>query len=423
MVALMTGLSLFILREYLRTFCYERERGRQVWIRWFIFGGWQIATILGLINLPVYGIISLNILFVLFVTFNYKGSLFRKIAFTSVYISIWILLEFLVGDIFIILGMDYMSQELMGSLLSKILLLAMVKELQLFFYNDKIRDLPHSYNMVLMLIPTGSIFVVYNIFMMSSILYKGYRIFLSFGALIIMLIINILIFTIYLKLSEDLELRQRNVVYKQEIEFYSKYIEEKKNTMLEFRKAKHDLKHQLIYLLELSERRDYDELVAYLEKLIVKEPLDIVTIARTDNSVIDALVNYKYATAKRHGIDFKVTLDVPMRMTYNNTDLCIILGNALDNALEANIRSNIDKHYIKLQMRLDVKNLVIIVENSFDGYIKRNKEGRLLSLKRNKENHGIGLQSIQNSVEIYNGFMKPDIQNNVFKLKIVLFEI
>lgn len=101
--------------------------------------------------------------------------------------------------------------------------------------------------MALVLIPLGSMFVVYTSFFMSVNSHRPLSVLWSFASLIIMLFINILIFTIYIKLSEDMELRQKNVVYKQEIDLYNKHIEEKENSMLEFRKARHNLKNQLIF--------------------------------------------------------------------------------------------------------------------------------------------------------------------------------
>lgn len=363
-----------------------------------------------------------SVLVVVLVAFNYEGPLVKRFVFAIVYNSVWMLMEFIVVFAFMVMGMDYAEQELMGSLFSKILLLLLVKALKHFFCNEKIQELPHSYNMGLLLIPLGSMFVVYTSFVMSADNPKALYTFWSFISFLIMLIINILIFTIYLKLSEDLELRQKNVVYKQEIDLYNKHIEEKQNSMLEFRKARHDLKNQLIYLLQLSENREYNELQQFLEKLIEKAPFDSLTIAKTENSIVDALINYKYTIARRFGIEFTVKLEIPMQLPFDSADLCIILGNALDNALEANRESKVEKRYIKLIMRMDRYNLVITVENSFDGHINRDRNGKILTGKTDRINHGIGLDSIQKSVDKYCGIMKTSVTEGVFLLKILLYK-
>jgi two-component system, LytTR family, sensor histidine kinase AgrC len=422
-MALLTAcLAAGILKEYFGTYLEKKKKCWVSKVRWSIFIVWQICSILDIIRKPIYIVLLVRVLVVLLVAFNYEGHLYKKTLFTIIYNSVCMLIEFLVGYIFIAFGLNYASQELLGPLLSKILLLFLVKELKRFFCNGKIQELPHSYNMILIIIPLGSMFVVYTSFAMSVANPKLIHILWSFASLLIMLLINIIIFTIYLKLSENLELRKKNIVYKQEIDLYSMHIEEKEHSMQEFHKARHDLKNQLIYLLQLSENKNYIELEQFLENLIEKAPFDGLTIAKTDNSIVDALVNYKYTIVRRFGIDFTVKLEIPMQLPFDSADLCIILGNALDNALEANIRSKIGRRYIKLIMRMDINNLVIVVENSFDGHINRNKKGKMLTVKTDRINHGMGLDSIQKSVNKYHGIMKTSFTEWVFSLEILLYK-
>mgnify|MGYP005753069609 FL=1 len=385
---------------------------------------WQICSMQIVTKLTNYTVLFLSIFAVLVVTFNYKGHLLKKILFTVVYNSIWLLMEVLTVYIFIALGLNYTAQNILGSLLSKVLLLILVMTLKRFWGDENIKELSHSYNMILVMIPLGSMFVVYTSFYMSAESKKIINVFLSFISLMVMFLINILIFYVYLKLSEDFELRQKNIAYEQEIYLYSKHIEEKEHSMLEFRKVKHDLKNQLIFLLDRCKKNEYEELEIFLQEMIEKTPYEELTIAKTDNLVVDALVNYKYSIAKQFGIDFKINLDIPTRLPFDNTDLCILIGNALDNALEANMKDEIKKRYIKLKMRMDSDNLVIIVENSFNGKIKTDRKGKVMTIKKNKtEEHGLGLESIQKTVNKYHGFAKVSYTENVFVLNILLYSI
>lgn len=418
---LMSCFSAWILKEYLDTFLIKIKMNWKIIAIWGFFILWQICSTLNIIKLPDYDILVLSVLAVLLVSLNYEGRIFRKTVFTLVYNSIWMLTEILLVFIFIAIGLDYDTQELLGSLLSKVFLFVIVEALKHFFGNEKIKELPRSYNMILVLIPLGSMFVVYTSFFMSANSQKSFSVLWSFASLVIMLFINILIFTIYLKLSEDMELREKNVVCKQEIDLYNRHIEEKENSMLEFRKAKHDLKNQLIFLLERCEKKVYKEVELFLEQLIEKAPFDSLTISKTDNSVVDALVNYKYTIAKRFGIEFIVKLEIPMILPFENADMCIVLGNALDNAMEANIRADIEKRYVKLNMRMDMNNLVIVIENSFNGQISKDKKGKILTIKTNKINHGFGLDSIQKVVNKYHGFMRTSYTETVFTIEILLY--
>lgn len=258
--------------------------------------------------------------------------------------------------------------------------------------------------------------------MFSSEIHSYKYIYISFTSLLIIFFVNILIFRIYLKLSQDFELRRKNSVYKQEIEMYSKYILEKENSMLEYRKMKHDLKNQLIYLLNLIEEKEGQKASEFLNGILKGETFDNIIIAQTDNLAIDAIVNYKYSLARKYGIKFKCKLNVPMRIPYDDTDLCIILGNALDNAIEGCMRSiKAEERYIDLIVHLDRKNLIILVRNSFDGKILKTKNGHLITTKNDNNNHGLGIDSIKRTTNKYHGTVIIDTENNCFKLKIVLY--
>lgn len=422
MLLFIAVISVGIVWDYFQIFLGAYKKRKANWCRWCIFFIWQIVSVSDIIKLPSYVVLIINVLVVFLLTFNYEGKILHKAVFTILYNSIWLLLEIWVINIFYALRINVNSYEGFEIILSKIILFLVVNSLKRFFCNENIRELPHSYNMALMVIPAGSMFVVYSSFMMSTHGYNIWHMFSSFASLLIMLIINILIFRIYLKLSEDLELRQKNILYEQEMDLYDKHIEEKENSMAEIRKARHDLKNQLVYLMELSENKEYTELEEFLKELIETEPFGNLTISKTENSVVDALVNYKYSIAKKYGIKFDVKLEVPIRLPYNSSDICIILGNALDNALEANNRANIENPYIKLIMRMDVKNLIIVIENSFDGHIKRDCDGNIITVKEDSINHGIGLGSIKKSVDKYHGFMKTYDKDKKFILKVVLYD-
>lgn len=85
----------------------------------------------------------------------------------------------------------------------------------------------------------------------------------------------------------------------------------------------------------------------------------ISTITNSGNIVIDSLIGYWYVTAKNKGIDFTVTISIPMKMPFKGADICLILGNLLENAVEAAEKVN-EKKYIKIQIKYDKNNLLIL---------------------------------------------------------------
>ena len=160
-----------------------------------------------------------------------------------------------------------------------------------FFNNKKIKDLPIGYSALLMLVSIGSMFVIYNFFMLSSRGQDQLYVDESVVVLMIMLIINFIIYNLYVKLAEELEIRKYNTVYAQQLELYKKYTQEKEELFLETRKSRHDIKQHYIFLLRMLEKQKYQKCIDYLEGLLDKSIFSGDGIAKTDNIVVDALVN------------------------------------------------------------------------------------------------------------------------------------
>ena len=94
--------------------------------------------------------------------------------------------------------------------------------------------------------------------------------------------------------------------------------------------------------------------------------LSISEVANSGNIVIDSLLGYWYVTAQKKGIDFSLNIKVPMKMEFKGADICLILGNLLENAVEAAEKAK-KKKYIKIQMKYDRGNLLIFLMNSYQG--------------------------------------------------------
>ena len=93
----------------------------------------------------------------------------------------------------------------------------------------------------------------------------------------------------------------------------------------------------------------------------------------------------------------------------------------MDNAIEAGLRGNVPTPYVDLKMKYDCGNLIAIIENSFDGKIRKNQSGRILTRKHKFENHGIGMESMRKAAEKYHGFFNIEHDEGKFCLKIILY--
>ena len=140
----------------------------------------------------------------------------------------------------------------------------------------------------------------------------------------------------------------------------------------------------------------------------------------TGNIVTDSLVEYWQRTAENVGIEFQAELSIPMEMPFKGADISLILGNLLENAAEGAGKAR-ERKYIKLKVKYDKKNLLIVVENSYGGELIKVKE-ELRTTKKDAANHGIGLASVRRAVRKYQGIVTvDDTMPERFLVRVVLY--
>lgn len=180
---------------------------------------------------------------------------------------------------------------------------------------------------------------------------------------------------------------------------------------------RHDLRHQLTVLLELNNQGYNTKLADYLHTLIKKIPADRETIF-CENYAVNAVSSYYAALASNENIHVDLQFAVPKILESSvESDLCIIVGNLLENAMEACIKMKNNNKFIHLQSLMEYNTFVMTVNNSFEGSIRK-KDGVILSSKRNGE--GIGLASIEAVAKKHGGAARFESKDGVFSSSIYL---
>lgn len=414
---LVASLSVKVLTLYFGIFFEIKNKS----IHFFLCGiyfFWQL--IIGRIFIfPAYMNVIISVILTCMICTAYEGGFLQKVVFSVLINAIWMLAEFLVGYVFILSGIDYKAPQFSGSVLSKIFIIVLVWFLKKFFHNENIRNLSNKHNVVLLLIPVGSMFVLYNIFMLSVVTNGSNHIIRSVLCLLIVLGVNIIIFWLYLNLSIEKELQRCNTVYAQQLELCNQHMREKQADFMEFRNARHDMKQHFIVLMEMLDEGRNEEATEYLSKLVNEKIFGQIGISRTDNIIVDSLVNAKYSHAVRQKIKFEADIHIPMQLPFKGADICILIGNILDNAIEASVQLKEEERYIGFFMKYEKNYLVITVMNSFNGKLVRNGTGKIMTNKGEPENHGIGLESVRKIAEKYHGSVVIEEKGN-FKIKVVL---
>lgn len=196
-----------------------------------------------------------------------------------------------------------------------------------------------------------------------------------------------------------------------------KHCEEVENMYRQMRGVKHDLKHHIQTMKAHLIMNQYKELEEYLNEL--DEDLDIVdTVIKTGNIRIDAVLNSKLAVARARGININAKAIVPAELEINEVDICVIIGNLLDNAIEAcEKEKEKDKQFIRVYIDILKQQLYIYISNSMTNDIQKSG-GRYITTKNGS--HGFGLLRIDRVVKKYGGYLNRQHEEGVFATEIML---
>ncbi len=176
----------------------------------------------------------------------------------------------------------------------------------------------------------------------------------------------------------------------------------------------HDLHNHIGVLRQFLTHEKYGEAVRYLDEL--QAPVrNLTATVWTGDETADYLINSKAAAAEAAGIRFQVQVEFPRRTNIRSVDLCAILGNLLDNAIEAARQvPDPSRRTAALTIRRIHQMLVIKVENSFSS-VPVQENGELKTTKTEGGLHGWGLKSAQAAAEKYDGMVQAGVSGEVFR--------
>ena len=214
------------------------------------------------------------------------------------------------------------------------------------------------------------------------------------------------------------ERAMRQVLQRQQLKLQVGYYQTMERQYRELRGIRHDLKNHILSLSSLLRERRIAEAREYLQQLSDQGDLTEGKI-RTGNQVADAILDAKYQEAMLWGIDFQCNLKLPEGHRINDFDLCIILGNAVDNALEAcrAIETPGRHKYVYIQSAIINRYFVLEVKNSMGQQSVITQS--LKSTKQTRQWHGIGLANLEAAVEKYQGVMELTAESYTFCLSIM----
>lgn len=389
-----------------------------------------IATII----ITVLTIIEFNINIKLFICilitytlykFNYEVDKWKNIFISLLYWMLLIGFDSIGLSIVVILNsIKDMSQLLSNNVLrleliviSKSLLLALIPILKIIKLNVRINKKEYIHITIPIVANIISIIVIYGfIFQDTSIDPKESMIILIVS--IVLLLSNISLVSIAGKIVKDNNLRIENKITKEKMDMQYKYYFNLQEYQLKTRKLYHDMNNHIMCIKNIY---GGNELADKYIKDIDNQIRDCNPIFNTQNVILDVILNEKKSICDTNNIEFLVDVNFSKCNFIEMPDICSIFSNMVDNAIEAcNKTNNINiKRKIKLRGTIVNRFFVIKCENTRvnDVIFKKDK---IITDKKDSLLHGIGISSIKNSVEKYNGNIEIESYDNKFIMTIYI---
>ncbi len=198
-----------------------------------------------------------------------------------------------------------------------------------------------------------------------------------------------------------------------EKEILQKYYAEVENTYAKMRGWRHDYRHHIQTMKVHAAKGEYEEITRYLD-MLDDDLTNVETVVRTGNRMADAILNSKLSLAAEKEIDIKAEAKIPVSLTVSELDLCIIIGNLLDNAMEACMELPPERRLIRLYMEMKGTYLYLALTNTAGGR-KKHSFGTTRG-----EGHGLGLSRVDAVVQKYGGYVTRASEDEAFSTEILL---
>jgi len=321
------------------------------------------------------------------------------------------------GRIFKLTSLELMNDRTLwiaGALLSKFLFLVFANFVRIKYKNQKLL-LRTSFWFLLVVVFAPSLTTAFIIFRLMYNVSDPFIYNIALISCIGLVASSFASMYLYEHVAVQSEILNRQRQYEEQIKSQTKHLDEivaMQNTLRSFR---HDIKNHLAAIKGYFANNDCDGGIEYISK--ISSDITFSQSIDTGNSALDAIIGSKKTLAQKHGITFISTVQIPKQMMIDATDICIIFGNSLDNAIEACDKITSEDKYIKLSVIYDASSVICKISNS----ISKGKKISLKTTKTDKDNHGFGIDNIKKSLSKYNHVIRTSQSDDEFTLSFIIF--
>lgn len=362
------------------------------------------------------------IVFSFAMSFLYKGKTVVKAAISVLAFFIMVVIEIavmfsitLIYKITVAEAVNNLSYRLLGTIVSKALALLIVNIIRLNF-KKKTLYMGASYWILFLLMFISSTITVFLIFRLSYGMNGTHMYNISIICSLGLMLSTFFALYLYEHLAMQNEIIQNQKQYEHHLKEQIKHLDEIVITQNQIKKFKHDFLNYEIGLKSYLENQDCDGAINYLNSLSGNFG-NSENIIETGNAALDAILSAKKVIAETKGISFTTQIQIPQKLDVAPTDMCIIFGNAIDNAIEACEKIKHKRKKIDLTLICQDKRLFCKIVNS----TAELTNSILKTSKSDTQNHGFGLENIRTSLAKYNS--EPTIiqTDDEFTIKFIIF--
>lgn len=235
--------------------------------------------------------------------------------------------------------------------------------------------------------------------------------------MICIILANIMTYYFFTVMNKEYENTIKAKLLEQQNETLKKSIADKDAFVKEMKTVRHDIKNQLLTIMQYANEGKTDEIKEYVNVLTNNYLPNILNYINTNNAAFDAVINSKIAVCSQRNIFMEVNIKQNTDIFILPSEIAVLFGNLLDNAIEA--AKDTDEKRITVDIQKNASYLIIFVSNSIKSSVLKDNKN-LETSKPDKELHGIGIKSIKNIVEKHNGMIQFYEEENEFCCHIMI---
>lgn len=400
----------FIIRRFMSVyFQTDIENKKKESIVYLLFFALTSAVHL-IFHFPPANIIT-NLLMLYIITLLYEGRQKKKILITFFIYGIN-----MICDVIAVYSCNYYiaggNQNELTVYITVFLIAVCEYIIEKYLTKNKKTDYIPLHWSILIAIPIISI-VLLLVLTMNNLNNRMILVFTSTG----ILLINLLIFYLYDALAGAYVKLEKGAIFERQLAIYSNQLNVMMQSEEKMTALRHDMKHHLNELSIIAAQNQDREVINYIQDMYTYfgNPHEYM---KSGNNEVDSLINYMLNKAESvlEKVDYEI--NVPKELEIRLFDLTIIIGNLLENAIDAAKDSK--EKWIEVCVNFEQGMLFIRIRNSYGNAVQ--KQGDIyITTKKKTQEHGIGLQNVRKVVDSYKGEMQISDQNNIFEVKLILY--